>query len=98
MKLTRHAPATLSRDDWRAQAVCATADDPDLWHPDGATGQWSVRAEDAKAICRQCPVMARCGQWALSHRVQHGIWGGLDETDRDRLRRADARTRAKGTR
>lgn len=41
----------------------------------------------AKRICRGCPVMAECLQWALEHDEQEGVWGGLDPNERAALRR-----------
>ncbi len=40
----------------------------------------------AKALCSRCPAIAACGAWAIEH-GELGIWGGLSEGDRHRLRR-----------
>ena len=39
---------------------------------------------EAKAICRGCPLLARCRNWALAQPVidLHGVWGGLSQTER----------------
>lgn len=39
-----------------------------------------------KAICRACPVRAECLDWALATREPFGIWGGLNEEERRRIR------------
>lgn len=39
----------------------------------------------AKAICAQCPVRRQCLEWALETHQPHGVWGGLDEQERERL-------------
>jgi len=36
----------------------------------------------AKAICQQCSVRKPCLEYALDIREQHGIWGGLTESER----------------
>jgi WhiB family redox-sensing transcriptional regulator len=40
------------------------------------------RERAAKAICRQCPVLEECREYALVVREQHGIWGGMNEYER----------------
>lgn len=43
------------------------------------------RESRAKAICAQCPVREPCLRYALRIREPHGIWGGLNETERNEL-------------
>src|SRR5919106_1145356 len=38
-----------------------------------------AREAAAKAICRRCPVLAECREYALLVREPYGIWGGLNE-------------------
>lgn len=78
--------------NWRTAAVCRD-EDPDLFFPIGTTGPAVVQAEEAKAVCRRCPVMERCLQWALESGQDHGVWGGTDEEDRRRIQRRTARRR-----
>lgn len=73
------------------QGLCAS--DPDLFFPDGTAGHRLAQAEEAKALCRRCPVMEPCQEWALETREAYGVWGGLDE----RQRRSILRARARGT-
>ena len=56
--------------DWRDQAAC-TYVDPDLWFPEKGES-----SDEAKRICRTCPVQADCLADALAHYEQYGIWGG----------------------
>jgi WhiB family redox-sensing transcriptional regulator len=86
----------LEREAWRDEAACLDYD-PELWFPAGQTGAWSAQADEAKAICRDCPVRAQCLSWALATRQNHGIWGGMDETERKSLRRHQRRYAAKET-
>jgi WhiB family transcriptional regulator, redox-sensing transcriptional regulator len=62
--------------DWEDLAACRAAD-ADLFFAPGGTQEYR-----AKAVCRACPVRFECLAYALRHRVEHGVWGGL--TDRER--------------
>jgi WhiB family transcriptional regulator, redox-sensing transcriptional regulator len=52
------------------------------WFPE--RGQ-SIKA--LKRICAGCEVREECLEYALRHRIKHGIWGGTGEKERRRLRR-----------
>ncbi|MFF8681124.1 WhiB family transcriptional regulator [Streptomyces sp. NPDC015237] len=78
--------------NWRAASVCKD-EDPELFFPIGNTGPALLQIEEAKAVCRHCPVMERCLQWALESGQEHGVWGGTDEDERRRMRRRAARNR-----
>lgn len=41
-----------------------------------------AREAVAKRICAACPVQQRCLDFALATRETHGVWGGLNETER----------------
>lgn len=69
-------------------------EDPDLFFPIGSTGPALVQTEDAKAVCRSCPVRQECLRWALDNGQDAGVWGGLDETERRAMKRR-SRRRAK---
>jgi WhiB family redox-sensing transcriptional regulator len=59
--------------------------DPDAFYPDKGG---STRA--AKAVCAGCPVTADCLEYALTAGERWGVWGGLSERERRRLRPARA--------
>lgn len=40
----------------------------------------------AKAICARCPVTVECLAYANAMQIRHGIWGGLPEKQRRRMR------------
>jgi WhiB family redox-sensing transcriptional regulator len=44
-----------------------------------------VGVEIAKKICDTCSVRDECLEYALAHRVDHGVWGGASERQRRRL-------------
>jgi WhiB family redox-sensing transcriptional regulator len=72
----------IQQEQWWKRAKCLTCD-PELFYPQkGQTG------EDAKEVCRRCPVRAECLNAALEGRERFGIWGGMTERERRRYRRA----------
>ncbi|MCX5232445.1 WhiB family transcriptional regulator [Streptomyces sp. NPDC006553] len=74
-------------DSWRASAACQDVD-PDLFFPVGTGAPALVQAEEAKDICRGCPVQEACLNWAMDDSRQvTGVWGGLDENERRALKR-----------
>ncbi|PBC86900.1 WhiB family transcriptional regulator, redox-sensing transcriptional regulator [Streptomyces sp. 2224.1] len=80
--------------DWRHDAVCREVD-PEIFFPVGNTGPALLQIEEAKAVCRRCPVMGQCLQWALESRQDSGVWGGMSEDERHAMRRRAARNRAR---
>ncbi|MEU9980567.1 WhiB family transcriptional regulator [Streptomyces sp. NPDC050856] len=77
-------------NDWRHQAQCRD-EDPDLFFPIGNTGPALLQAEEAKAVCRRCPVREQCLRWALESGQEAGVWGGLSEEERRALKRRISR-------
>lgn len=67
--------------DWSDRAECAGVD-PDLFFPERGA---SLAA--ARQVCAVCPVRRECLQYALDAGEMHGIWGGLSEKERRRIRR-----------
>ena len=65
---------------WRYRAACRGADLTVFFPGRGGS------AEPARQICAGCPVRQPCLDYALSHAIVHGIWGGLTERDRRPLR------------
>jgi WhiB family redox-sensing transcriptional regulator len=74
--------------DWRNYAACREVD-PDLFFPLGTSGASVVQIDEAKQICRTCPVSAPCLRWALDS-GDAGVWGGTTEEERRRQRRSRA--------
>ncbi|AWT41325.1 MULTISPECIES: WhiB family transcriptional regulator [Streptomyces] len=78
-------------DNWRDRAECRT-EDPDLFFPIGTSGPSLMQTEQAKAVCRRCPVREPCLRFALDTGQTLGVWGGTGETERRAIaRRAGAR-------
>jgi WhiB family transcriptional regulator, redox-sensing transcriptional regulator len=66
--------------DWRDYAACRDVD-PDLFFPLGTSGASLPQIEEAKQICRTCPVCGPCLRWALQS-GDAGVWGGTTEDER----------------
>ena len=45
-----------------------------------------IFTRDAKRVCSGCSVRAECLEFALANDERFGIWGGLSERERRRLR------------
>ena len=78
--------------DWRLSGVCLE-EDPELFFPIGNKGPALLQIEEAKAVCRRCPVMEQCLQWAMETGQEHGVWGGMSEDERRAMKRRAARRR-----
>lgn len=76
---------------WHAQANCLGVD-PDLFFPERGAS-----TKEAKAVCRGCVVREECLEHALAVGERHGIWGGLSERERRRIRRQRAMQRRAGS-
>ncbi len=51
--------------------------------------------EQARKVCADCPVKEPCLEYALTYRIDHGVWGGASERERRRIlrrRRIEHRT------
>ncbi len=75
-------PVSETEDDqWQDRALCAQTD-PEAFFPEkgGST-------REAKRICLGCEVKDACLEYALAHDERFGIWGGLSERERRRLKR-----------
>ncbi|GGX01041.1 transcriptional regulator WhiB [Streptomyces malachitofuscus] len=82
-------------DNWRNSAACRT-EDPDLFFPIGTSGPALLQTEQAKGVCRRCPVREQCLEWALETGQSIGVWGGTSEDERRALKRRIAARRSSG--
>lgn len=64
---------------WMAAGACREHH-PSVFFP--STGTGVLRAQ---RICRTCPVAGDCLEYALTHSIEHGVWGGVSERGRRRL-------------
>ncbi|HEX2701037.1 MAG TPA: WhiB family transcriptional regulator [Acidimicrobiales bacterium] len=72
---------------WQDQANCMGVD-PDLFFPERGAS-----TREAKEVCRGCVVRIDCLEYALDNAEKFGIWGGMSERERRRLRRARSLSR-----
>jgi len=75
---------------WQRQANCMGVD-PDLFFPERGAS-----TREAKEVCRGCVVREDCLEYALSNSEKFGIWGGLSERERRKIRRRRALERRAG--
>lgn len=68
---------------WAAQAACRGMND--VFFP--GRGE-SVR--QAVEVCASCPVRVPCLEHALANSERYGVWGGLGERERRRVKREQA--------
>ena len=68
-------------ESWQDRALCAQTD-PEAFFPEkgGST-------REAKKVCTGCEVKAECLEYALANDERFGIWGGLSERERRRIKR-----------
>lgn len=66
---------------WQERALCAQTD-PEAFFPEkgGST-------REAKRVCLSCDVRGECLEYALAHDERFGIWGGLSERERRKLKK-----------
>jgi WhiB family transcriptional regulator, redox-sensing transcriptional regulator len=70
---------------WVADAVCVQID-PEMFHP--KKGEDSNHGKAVKRVfCQRCPVKSECLEHALDDPGLSGIWGGMTENERRRMRR-----------
>ena len=74
-------PADDTIAGWQERALCAQTD-PEAFFPEkgGST-------REAKKVCTGCDVRGDCLEYALEHDERFGIWGGLSERERRKLKR-----------
>lgn len=82
IELIRPAQGRPGLGDWVQQGRCGEID-PELWFPAGGHSDTA-----AKEVCAGCEVRAQCLAYAIEADEEFGVWGGLNRTERLRLRAA----------
>ena len=77
-------PIPLAEEwEWQQHGLCRGTDTSAFFHPEGERGRARTsRADRAKLLCHQCPVIEACREHALSVGEPYGIWGGMSEAER----------------
>lgn len=87
VELSRLPGPLVDRWDWQFEGACRDVEPAAFFHPEGERGvARRRRADRAKAVCATCPVLRECREHALRVREPYGIWGGLTEEERARVR------------
>src|SRR4026207_1403991 len=86
----RHMAEGTDDQSWQASPNCLGVD-PDLFFPERGAS-----TREAKEVCRGCIVREDCLEFAITNGEKFGIWGGLSERERRRIRRARGPARPGG--
>ena len=82
----RRASVGRAVSDARAQAwmlhACCRGVSASAFFPSDGSG-----VEAAQQVCQTCPVRIACLEYALVNRLDHGVWGGTSERERQRILR-----------
>ena len=79
--ITVSATPVEPEQDWHDDANCLGVE-PDLFFPERGAS-----TREAKEVCRNCVVQNDCLEYALANSEKFGIWGGMSERERRRIRR-----------
>jgi WhiB family redox-sensing transcriptional regulator len=66
--------------EWMSLGICRNFA-PEVFFPADGAG-----VEKARKICAVCPVKEHCLEYAVSEQIEHGVWGGMSERARRRLK------------
>ncbi len=81
-----HRTEPVAPGEWYKRGACRSLSNEqhDAWFfpPKGKM------TAPARAICGSCPVRAECLDHAMTNHEMYGLWGGTDELDRRRMRKA----------
>jgi len=70
----------VTRPNWVDYAACKGMD-PNIFFPERGAS-----TEPARNVCSNCTVRIQCAQYAIDNADRHGIWGGLSEKKRRKIR------------
>jgi WhiB family redox-sensing transcriptional regulator len=85
-------PLRRLTSSWQRWALCGrlptAVSDPIFFGKEGRAPQWVLAnaVDEARAMCRGCPVRRQCLTAALEQGEEYGVWGGTSGRQRDRLR------------
>lgn len=82
------------RLEWQEDAACRAHHNLVFFGEEGESElERQAREAKAKAVCRTCPVIEPCLEFAMETNQKYGIWGGLTDKERASLKRRRARAR-----
>jgi WhiB family redox-sensing transcriptional regulator len=79
--------ANQHEDEWQVRAACRGPQAVVFFPPSYVErkDERLLREREAKSICHSCSVRDDCLEYALRIKEPHGIWGGLNESERKHL-------------
>lgn len=88
-------PDQVRDDRWKEDGLCwNTAPPGERETPFFPGGEGPEHYAEAKMICRACPVIDDCLEYAMQTKQPAGVWGGLTPAERIRLRKRRMSRRA----
>lgn len=73
----------LREIEWQESALCRQTD-PEAFFPEKGAS-----TREAKLVCSRCDVRGECLKYALDHDERFGVWGGMSERERRKLKRRE---------
>ena len=73
-------PFAMNTEPWVEDGTCNQTD-PEAFFPERGGSN-----REAKRVCKACPVVAECLEYALRNDEPFGIWGGTSERERRRMK------------
>lgn len=70
-------------ESWMREGACRSVD-PAVFFPERGAS-----VSQAKATCAGCTVRSQCLAYAVERSIRHGVWGGMSERQRRKLRKRD---------
>lgn len=64
-----------------------------LYFPEGDAAMIRSAEKEAKEVCKECPVIQKCLDYAISANEPEGVWGGLTVEERRLLIAAKKQSR-----
>lgn len=87
--ISRLPDAIQESYEWQYRGACRGMDPETFFSPETERGpRRRAREAAAKALCAECPVRRECLDHALTVREPFGVWGGLNQTEREHLLRS----------
>lgn len=83
---TNDTPASILQGiadhSWQARSLCHGLPSKDIDELFFHAARDRAAIDEAKSICRRCPVKKACFDYALDNEIRQGMWGGLTEAER----------------
>ena len=76
---------SIETRNWARKALCLDMETEDFFPKRGES------TKHVKAICRSCPVVKPCLEFAIRNTEKFGVWGGTSERERRKMRSAKLR-------